>query len=236
MYIEKHVVPAPLFHIIDRCCSVSKDSRYRALAELKQSLVAAYDVILQRLGGLGKVKQLLSSIREKFEAGGNYDQREILEFVEQLALVDEAEQVRVCVELPAAFFLVIGQRPSVDGLPTFLRIYERLVEGRDYGWSYAEIIASNMGRIFDSEEAPHDEKARALGVAIRAATYMNRFAAMDTCRGIITAIHNEDLGLQVAPILLENRDTFISGIEPSECQSNAIAAAIRQIQQAGGPP
>jgi len=125
-YLERHGVPAPLFHIIDRCCSVSKDSRYRTLADLKQSLAAAYDVLLQRLGGLGKVKQLLSSIGEKFEAGGNYDQREILEFVEQLALVDEAEQVRVCFELPAAFFLVIGQRLSVDSLPTFLRIYERL--------------------------------------------------------------------------------------------------------------
>jgi hypothetical protein len=65
---------------------------------------------------------------------------------------------------------------------------------------------------------------------------MNRFAAMDTCRAIITAIRDEGLGFQVAPILLELRDTFISGIEPSECQSNAIATAIRQIQQqpAGG--
>jgi serine/threonine protein kinase len=234
MYLERQGVPPPLFHIIERCCSVSKANRYQTLPELKQSLVAAFDVLLQRLGGLGKVKQLLSSVTERLDAGGNYEKGEVSELVEQLALLDEKEQVRVCSELPSAFFRVIAQPPSVDSLPTFLQIYEKLVEGRDYGWSYAEIIASNMRGIFYSEGAPQTEKARALQLAIRAADYMNRFAAMDTCRAMIIGIRDEGLGLQVGPILLEHRNTFVAGIEPSECQSNSIATAIRQIQQVGG--
>jgi serine/threonine protein kinase len=237
MYLERQGVPPPVFHIVERCCSISKDSRYKTLADLKQSLVAAYDVLLQRLGGLGKVKQLLSSISEGLQAGGNYEKAEISEFVEQLALLDEREQIRVCSELPSALFLVIAQPPSLDSLPTFLRIYEKLVESRDYGWSYAETIASNMRRIFNSDPAPNNEKARALLLAIRAADYMNRFAAMDTCSAMITGIRDEDLGFQVAPILLEERNTFVGGIEPSECHSNSVATALRQIQQerqAGG--
>jgi hypothetical protein len=124
----------------------------------------------------------------------------------------------------------------MGALPTFLQIYEKLVEGREYGWSYAETIADNMRRVLNSEASPHTEKAVALRLAIRAADYMNRFAAMDTCRAIITTIRDEELGFHVAPVLLEHRNTFISGIEPSECQSNAIAGAIRQIQQQSEVP
>jgi serine/threonine protein kinase len=231
MYLERQGVPPPVFHIIERCCSISKDSRYRTLADLKQSLVAAYDVLLQRLGGLGRVKQLLSFISEGLEGRGNYKKGEVSEFVEQLALLDEREQIRVCVEIPSALFSVIAQPPSLDSLPTFLGIYEKLVESRDYVWSYAETIAANMGRIFNSDAAPNSERARSLLIAIRAADYMNRFAAMDTCIAIVTSIRDENLGFHVVPILFEQRNTFVGGIEPSACHSDSVAAAIRQIQQ-----
>lgn len=70
------------------------------------------------------------------------------------------------------------------------------------------------------------------------ANYMNRFAAMDTCSAMITGVRDENLGFQVAPILLEERNTFVAGIEPSECQAASVATALRQIQQerAGGGP
>jgi len=231
MYLDRNGVPPPLFHVIERCCRISKSDRYQTLAELKQSLVAAYDVLLQRAGGLGKVKQLLSSIGDRLGHGGNYSQQEISELVEQLAMVDERDQIRLCQELPSGFFDIISQGPLVSDLATFLAIYEKLVENQDYSWSYAETIASNMRKIFNREAVPHDEKARALHLAIRAAYYMNRFAAMDTCRSMITSIRDEVLGLRIASVLLENRDTFVSGIEPSECHCGAVAAALHQIQR-----
>jgi eukaryotic-like serine/threonine-protein kinase len=230
LYLQPEGIPAPIFHVIQRCCNPTKDRRYQSLAELKQSLVAAYDVLLHRLGGLGKVKQLLTSITEALDFG-TYRQEDIFEFVEQLSLLDEQEQVQVCRELPPGFFAVIGQAQSAVALSTFLDVYEKLVEGRDYGWSYAETITDRMAQIVGSDGAPLSEKARALHLAIRAAHHMNRFAAMDTCRALIAGIRNEQLGFQVAPILLELRDTFISGIEPSECQNNSVAEAIRHIRQ-----
>ena len=236
LYLQPDGVPAPIFHVIQRCCSLSKERRYQTLAELKQSLVTAYDVLLQRLGGLGSVKQLLTSINDALDSGGNYKPAEVSEFVEQLALLREQEQVRVCSELPTGFFSIIGQKPCVLALTTFLDVYEKLVEGRDYTWSYAETIANRMARIFGSEGASLSDKARALQLAIKAAHYMTRFAAMDTCRALISGIREEQLGFQIAPILIEHRDTFISGIEPSECHSNAIAEAIRQIKQQQATP
>ena len=231
MYLDRSGVAPPLFHIIERCCRISKGDRYQTLAELKQSLAAAYDVLLQRAGGLGKVKQLLSSIGDSLGHSGNYNQQEVTELIEQLALVDEREQVRICQELPTGFFDIISQGRLLGDLATFLGIYEKLVESQDYSWSYAETIAINMRKIFNSQAVPNDEKTRALHLAIRAAYYMNRFAAMDTCRSMITAIRDEGLGLRIASVLMENRDTFVSGIEPSECHCSAVAAALHQIQQ-----
>jgi len=88
-----------------------------------------------------------------------------------------------------------------------------------------------MRLVFEGESVQPKEKVRALDLAIRAAKYMNRFAAMDTCRSIITSVQDESLGIHVASVLLENRETFILNIEISECQCDSIRNALRQLQQ-----
>ena len=60
---------------------------------------------------------------------------------------------------------------------------------------------------------------------------MNRFAAMDTCRSMIHSIEDEALGLLVASVLLQNSETFVSSIEPTDCHSEAVRNALRQIQR-----
>jgi serine/threonine protein kinase len=234
MYLVPDDVPPPLFHIIERCCSIPKIGRYQTLAELKQSLSSAYDVLLGRAGGLGKVKQLLSSIKDLLERDHTYRVTDVSELIEQIGLLDEGDQVLACRELPESFFPVMGQQPLAGQVSGFLTIYEKLVEKKDYAWSYAETIAINMRQVFNGDGASPSDKARALGLAIRAADYMNRFAAMNTCRSMVTSIRDEALGFCVASMLLNSRDTFISGIEPSECNSDAIRAALRQIK-AGNP-
>jgi serine/threonine protein kinase len=230
MYLVSDGIPPPLFHIIERCCNVSKDNRYQTLADLKQSLSAAYDVLLGRAGALGKVRQVLSAIEDCLKQDQKYDAQEVSQFTEHLALLEESDQIEVCRELSGRFFSIIGQKPLAGRLPAFLAIYEKLVERQDYGWGYAETIASNMRNIFRTEDAPTGEKAHALDLAIRAAIYMNRFAAMDMCRSMVTSIRDEMLGLSIASVLLKHRDTFIASTEPSECQSSSVRAALRQIQ------
>jgi hypothetical protein len=177
------------------------------------------------------LRALLSTIEDGIEQDHKYNPEEVSEFVEQLGLLDEVDQIRICHELSSGFFSVIGQEPVVERLSDFLTVYDRLVESRGYAWGYAETIASNMREIFNSDAVPLGEKARALDLAIRAAYHMNRFAAMDTCRSMVTSIKDEALGLYVASVLLKNRDTFISGIEVSECQSDSVRNALRQMQQ-----
>jgi hypothetical protein len=231
IYLVADGIPSPIFHIIERCCSISKSNRYQTLAELKQSLVAAYDVLLARAGGIGKVKQHLSAIQDRLVRDFQYDTAELLGFIEQLALLDDSDQIRVCTELSSQFFLIISQGPLADHLAGFLNVYDKLVERQDYSWSYAETIATNMRTIFEGRSLSLDDRARALDLGIRAATYMNRFSAMDTCRTMITSVLDEELGIRVASVLLKNRDTFVGSTEPSECHSEAIRNALRQIQQ-----
>ena len=53
---------------------------------------------------------------------------------------------------------------------------------------------------------------------------------------MITSIEDETLGFHVAQVLLKHRDTFISNIEVSECRTDAIRNALRQIKQAQNDP
>jgi serine/threonine protein kinase len=227
-YLMGDDVPPPMFHVIERCCTIDKAQRYQDLAELKQAVVAAFDVLLSRGGSLGKAKQQLSAINDRLKQERKYSSTEVGDFVEQLAVLDEADQIRLCFELPNRFFSVMRQITKI--LPTFLSIYEKLVESKYYSWSYAEIIANNMRKVFHGEEVPNSQKAFALELALLAATYMRRFAAMDTCRAMVTGIADEALGLVVATLITKHKDTFISEIEPSECNSDAVRNALQQLQ------
>jgi eukaryotic-like serine/threonine-protein kinase len=72
-------------------------------------------------------------------------------------------------------------------------------------------------------------RARALDLAVRAASYMNRFAAMDTCRAMVKSISEQELAMHVVPVILKPEAWFLSDIEPSACSHEAIRNAIRTI-------
>jgi serine/threonine protein kinase len=227
-YLMPDNVPPPLFHIINRCCSLSKAARYQSLAELRQALVTSYDVLLYRAGGV--LQELFSAIRDRLATSNQYDTGEVSRFIEQLAMSNEDEQQQVFSELPEVFFSAISQEPLTDKLTPFLSIFEAYVDGRSYGWGHAETIASRMSRIFKTPSVPPETRALALDLAIRAACYMNRFAAMDTCRAMVRAISDHTLALNVVPVILKPEAFFLADIEPSTCSEEAIRNAIRTIK------
>jgi serine/threonine protein kinase len=227
-YLMPDNVPPPLFHIINRCCSLSKAARYQTLAELRQALVTSYDVLLNRAGGV--LQELFSAIRDRLATSSQYDTGEVSRFIEQLAMANEDEQRQVFSELPDVFFSAISQEPLADKLPPFLSIFEAFVDGRSYAFGHAETIASRMNRIFKTATVPPETRALALDLAIRAACYMNRFAAMDTCRAMVRAISDHNLALNVVPVILKSEAFFLADIEPSTCSDEAIRNAIRSIK------
>ena len=231
VYLVADDIDAPIFHVIERACTINKEHRYQTLAELKQSVVMAYDVILSRGGGLGETRQLISAINDRLEQEKKYKSSEVIEFIEKLSLLGKTDQIKICHEIEKGFYLALRQSPIIDHIPDFLSAYKVMIENEDYGWAYAETIADNMKILFTGEEVLIKQKAIALELAIDAAVRMNRFAAMDTCREMICNISDDFLGMEVASIILSNRHSFIENIEPSECNSEPIRNALNIINQ-----
>lgn len=229
-YLMENEVSPALFHVIERACELDKNKRYRSLAELRQALTMAYDVILGRGGHLGEVSQLLATITDRLENEAKYKSLQVVELIEKLALVDEEDQIRICLELKNPFISILAHEKLRPHLDDFLRIYRRMVESEQYWWSFAETIASNMRLIFRSEEVTAKSRARALELAVDAAYRMNRFAAMDTCVSMITSVDNDEFGVHVAGVIQSNPHSFVIGIEPSQCKSESVRSALRALR------
>ena len=60
---------------------------------------------------------------------------------------------------------------------------------------------------------------------------MNRFAAMDTCRSLITSVNDQDLGMEIAAWIPKFEGSFVSRIEPIECRSDHIRRALQGIRE-----
>lgn len=229
LYLLADDVPEPLFHVIERCCEIQKEARYQSLTDLRQSLSAAFDVLLGRNGGVGKVRRMLERIVERLDQENQYQVAEIKEFLELLCLLEPDDRVPICFSLDARLFWILGQAPFQNRVAEFLRVYREMVEKASYGWHYAETIATCMERMFDSKAVKNSEKATALDIAIYAAIKEHRFAAMDTCTAMIVGIADERLGMLVRDILRKYPDTFIAKMDKSKCKSDAVRRALEEL-------
>lgn len=230
VYIIEDGIPAPLYHVIDRCCALNKALRYQTLSDLKQSLTAAFDVLLNRINSVGEVNQLLLEINDILVKENKYNPVQVFKFLEKMALLEEEDKIKMCFNLEPRFFKVIIQDPISNELNNFLNIYKIMVESECYGWAFAETIAKNMKVVFESSVTPAS-KALALSLAIEGAKRMNRFAAMDTCVEMIVSVDNEELGLVIADVIKAHAYYFISDIEQSKCNSDAVRKAITFIKE-----
>lgn len=232
MYLVPDGLPPQLFPIFERCCAVNKASRYQSLASLKQSLTSAFDVLLGRAVGPGKVYAHLRAIADRLRTSQQYHPDEVGSFVEELAILDAGDQHKVCMDLPPETFSVLGQENVQQHLAKFIAVYRSMAEKATYGWSFAETIANNMTVLFESPAGSEADKAEALRTAIIAAVRQNRFAAMDTCSKMIRSVVEPGLGQRVAHVLQEHDTHFIQHIEPSECNAPAVRAVIIGLKAA----
>ena len=231
-YLRESELHPILFNVIERACQVEPKRRYKNIPELKQALDMAFNVMLGRGGHLGEVSQLISTINDKLENERKYNSSEVIEFVEKLQLVNPDDQIRICLELKQPLILVLTQNELSLHVSNFLNVYMKMVESEQYGWEFSETVARNMKTIFEGKNVYSKDKAKALEIAILAAQLMNRYAAMDTCKSMITSVTNEDLGAYVANVIQANHSNFIAEIEPSQCKSENIRSTIRAIKAA----
>jgi len=234
-YLLADDIPGPLFAVIERCCALPKANRYQDLASLRQSLTAAYDVILGRAVGSALASRTLRSVMDRLKASNEYQPTEVKKFIEELSMLSEPDKIQNCLELSDELFPVLAQRSVGSHLAQFLASYRLMVEEGSYGWSYAETIADRMKIFFDGPDVSAANKAEALRFAIIAADRKNRFAAMDTCRAMITSVVDEELGQRVYDVIMEFTHQFILNIEEANCHSPAVRSALAKHHAANGP-
>jgi serine/threonine protein kinase len=232
MYLVPDGLPPQLFPVLERCCTISKANRYQSLASLKQSLTAAFDVLLGRAVGPGKVYALLRAVADRLRTSQNYDPEEVRQLIQELAILERNDQHKVCLELPDESFKVLSQSLVQTHLAQFLSIYRNMTEEATYGWSFAETIANNMKVLFDASDVSATDKAEALHIAIIGAVRQNRFAAMNTCKAMITSIDEDELAQRVHDVLLQHDEYFIQNIEQTECKAVAVRSAIVSLKAA----
>ena len=231
MYLVADGLPPQLFPIIERCCAINKASRYLSLASLKQSLTSAFDVILGRAVGPGKVHALMRSISDRLKTSSQYHPDEVKQFVDELAIVDQNDQHQVCMELPKEAFFLLSQAPVQSHLGQFINVYRGMAENATYSWSFAETIADNMKVLVEAADVAPADKAEALRVALIAAIRQNRFAAMDTCRTMIQQIDEDELAQRVHDIILQHPHHFLENVDSTACKAVAIRAAVALLKK-----
>lgn len=230
LYLNDQGLHPAIFHIIEKCCHQSKDKRYQTLSELKQDLILAFDVALNRASGVDRAMQLLSQIQNRLSSENQYVDDEIKTFVDLLKMLDLDDKHSIIRELPSNFFIPLAQPQFEDRLAEFLKSYETFVQEAVQTFSYAEVVADNMKIVFDMSTS-NQLKSKALEIGVKGAIWANRFAAMDTCKRMIYSIEDEDLGVLVSTIISSNANSFLKQLEPSQCQSNAIRVVVGNVKQ-----
>lgn len=231
-YLMDGAVHPALFHVIDRSCELDKSKRYQSLADLKQALKMAFDVIIGRGGNLSETHQLATTISDRIKNENKYSSSQIIEFISKLLVLDDSDKIEICINLKPSFFAVLPHKNIIDHIPDFLKSYEVMVRSNEYGFEFSETIASNMKRIFNSDDVDENIKHKVLDLAVDSAYRMNRYAAMETCVAMIASINDEKLGAKISNIIHSNKYDFLLDIEPSRCKSDAIRKILRLLKDA----
>lgn len=231
LYISDTGIHPALYHVIQRCCDIKPQHRYSTIADLRQDITLAYDVILERAKGISGARQILSQIDSRLNNEGKYIETEIKDFLGLLAKLPEDERNSIIYDLPDKFYNVLAQDPIDPKLDKFLEQYEIFVKNAVVTWSYAETVAKNM-RIIFSKSRNINQRVKALEIAIQGAIWANRFAAMDTCHEMIASVSDDDLGVAVSPLIGKFRGSFVVDIEISRCNNDVIVNALRVARKA----
>lgn len=232
-FLSEDDIPPAVFLVIDRCCSINRESRYSDLAALGQAIVTAYDIVLGRHAGLAKARELVGRVNERLKTQRRYSADEIVALLDVLASVEENEAAQLCLEFEDDFFDVLAQKKFRDRVAGFLKRYGVMVKHGNYGWSYAETIANQMRRIVQQPDLRPQDRAEALDLAIHAAHHENRFAAMGTCTGMIELIDDGALAILAAEVIRRYPGSFLASIDPVRCKHQKIIDAVKSIKKTG---
>ena len=217
--------------VINKCCKIDPVDRYQTLAELRQALVAAFDVILKRSDIRHESVFLLDEIQEQIRTQKNYNPDKVSHFIERFLTLDVSHQWALISTFQESLFVILAGPSFTKQLLGFLLEYEEAVMSNAFEFSYAEVVADAMGVIFKLSK-DNAARAKAFEIAVRMAAHMSRYAAMDTCVAMAASIHyNDSIGADIATIILKYPEEFLKSIEIVNLQNNDVRLAVSAINK-----
>jgi len=229
-YIDKTALKKPISIVVDRCCQQEPPRRFTNVGQLKQAIVSAYDIILNRMMPLGEAKSKYTAIIELLDKN-KYKADDVKAFIGLVSSLAPAELFSIVSASPKSFYQVLSLPPFEEELKIYLQVYDEAVKSQPFlDFSYAEHIADRMKVIFNSSEDA-ETRSVALTLAIRYADGMNRFAAINTCSLLIIGVRDDDPAApEIVNVLNSSTADFIKSIEPSSCKNTLIGNAIYKIK------
>ncbi len=229
-FINESLLLRPLAFVVDKCCKIEPRKRFSSLAQLRQALVAAYNIILGRVDPLGKGDFLLEQVLDELKRENKYSSDKVSECLDFFGSLDVAARWALIQRIPKPLFAVLAEPTFQEKLISFLGLYEEVVLSKPNGFEYAETVANNMDQVFRRSQDP-EARAKAFEIAVKMAVRMNRFAAMDTCVSMINSVVLGDpVGAAVASIIALNPEGFLKAIEPVTLKNAEIRAGIQSIK------
>lgn len=230
-FIGNSNVPKPLAAVINKCCQIDHSNRFHSIAELRQALVAAFDVLLQRTDARNETEFILDQILEELGTLRRYDAEKVSIFLERFSTLEIPAQWALVSKFQTALFAVFANRVFSQLLVEFLRQYGEVVLSQAPGFSYAEVVADAMNVVFEHSEDVV-ARANAFEIAVKIANQMNRYAAMDTCVAMVKSVQaNDTIGADLAAVILQNPEFFLKKIEMVNLKNSDIKHAIASINK-----
>jgi serine/threonine protein kinase len=231
-FINEALLSRPLAFIVERCCKIDPTKRFHTLAQLRQAMVTAFNVILRRTDAQGEADFVLDEIIEKLKRENKYDQAKIGEFLDRFANLDVASRWVLVQRFVEPLFIVVAQPSFTDRLDGFLALYEEVVLSKPTSFAYAEVVSQHMAAVF-KHSGNAGSRAKAFEITVKMAARMNRFAAMEKCLAMMSSVPAGDaVGPSMAAVIRDNPEEFLKGQEPVTFQNAEIRLAIQAIKAA----
>ena len=229
-FIDDTLLPTPLAFVVDKCCKLERNKRFNSLAQLKQALVSAYNIILGRLDVQGKGSFLLEQIVDELKRENKFDPEKVVPFLDFFGNLNRQVRWALVQAMPNPFFFVVAQPSFQEKLMPFLAHYEEAVTNEAGSFAYAETVANDMEQVFKHSQDTN-ARAKAFEIAVKMAIKMNRFAAMDTCVSMIDfVVAGDPVGAAVASVIALNPEHFLKAIEPTSLKNAEIRAGVQSIK------
>lgn len=235
-YLMPEKVHAVLFRVLQKCSQPARQLRYQSCAELRNALIGAYDIILNRRN-TGVLYDQLKGLALKVGEGGRIlTKEEVTQFFHLFINESDDEQVSFIENVPTMFvrqFMATDipddcVRAFLDGYNKFL---QHAYSQKFYPFGHAETVAYQMAAVI-SAKIDVALKAEALRIAMDITTRFSRGKAAETCCRIIESIDDDALAHAAVDVMRSfTKEFWWAGIERVKCQHFYIVKAVKELQE-----